>query len=70
MMESQKRCKAEFHSRDGEDSLPFSSHTLYCLKDEDHTMNHEFYGGYKSIMDDKAFCDCPRCTTDYNEGKP
>lgn len=55
------QCKAEYHSLDGKDSLPFSSHTLFCRLDSGHEGVHEFYGGHTSIMDNRESCDCKRC---------
>lgn len=55
------QCKAEYHSDDGKDSLPFSSHTLICQLDEGHENMHQFYGGHYAEFDAREICDCPRC---------
>lgn len=31
-----QQCKAEYHSKDGLDSLPYGSHTLFCQKPDGH----------------------------------
>lgn len=55
------QCKAEFHSLDGKDSLPFSSNKLFCRQINGHEGVHTFYGGLSSIIDNREFCSCKRC---------
>ncbi len=56
------QCQAEFHSKDGEDSLPYGCHTLFCSLEENHKGVHNFRFGYSSANDARQKCDCPRCT--------
>jgi hypothetical protein len=56
-----QQCMAEYHSADGQDSLIFSSNTLFCLLDKEHVGNHEFYGNITTIIDCRTICSCNRC---------
>ena len=56
------QCTAEYHSKDGEDSLTFSSHTLTCMLEEGHKQDeHVYYGMKGTPIDNSINCDCPRC---------